>query len=93
MTLCVCGSDPQSRLVGRKDQEDPFSIGKAIDMVDSYKRADMYQETRQQLQHTMEQLHERERRGEKSLPAATYASNILWQVYLQAGACLLAVRV
>ena len=87
MTLCVCGSDPQSRLVGREDQEDPLSFGKAIDMVDSYKRADMYQETRQQLQRTMDQLHERERRGERSLPAATYARNILWQVYLQAPAC------
>ena len=51
-----------------------------VDMVERYRKSDMYNRTGQELGQVWQNPKEREERGEGRLPSAGYASNIFRQV-------------
>ena len=63
-------------LLGEEERED--GGGGSVDMVERYRKSDMCQRAEQELGEVWQRLEERGQGGR--LPAAGYASNILWQV-------------
>lgn len=79
-TVLLCASDPTSQLIDEDEEQSVY--GEKVDMADKYLQTELYQETSRQLDEIMQQLQEREERGdEPRVQTASYARNFFWQVH------------